>query len=881
MAVHRIDWQAAAAAGDTVEIVALLAGCAHVLTRDGVTMASVTWTDDADPAWHAGTSPSTRGWLDLEELTIEERISPIDGGLDVSGFTLRLADANGAVTAFLASRDLMPMVLLAADLSDTATTMVVQSTGQYPSSGVLHIGRERITYAGATSTSFTGLVRGTAGTKAMRHARAQRPRVYGGDHLPALVGRRVTLWAVRKIGGTWTDPSLIYDGRVSASTRLSSDGGAWEIPVDHAVKALAERVSPTTVQLYGYAHFGTHRRGTAAARREAPRYAPLVAQWDPSGALGEIVLLNGDTAYPDGGGWSASAEEYLIRWNAAAQAVSANVRLERASVVASASPGRRLLVSCAWDADGGGADPPTSSDVATTARVAIPAMPQACVWLDGLVRLDDADAAQIPAAPSSTAGVTVAWGLEVERDNGLTPKATIRATIAPESGNVFALGALLDTTDPRSGERYLDGGMLLTRPTLATLRLRVQVEARASGWWQAVRYGVLAALDGWRGLDHLADSFAWDRVASMAAGQQPWNVARTYWIAPEEAPLDVVRNEAILSGLVLATHRGRIAVARVREVSGLEATSYVVTQASVRRGQRCSYREIPDGIISSVRYILPGGDDAREESFVRVVDGAAQAESGPGAELVARVPEGAIPGGSSTALVTDPTRRGLIERVALATIAPWTRTYIQVTVPCTLAAAGVEVGDVIDLDEYALPDGRGARGIAQRGVVIGHRRSYRAGRVDLHVRVAPVRAGWAPAYLVASITGADCAISGDPCGVGGLAGFADDQDETGAARTDAGLGYLVAGQAVRLVELDARTPATPLDAEVVAVDPVTRTVTLDGAPGATWATRATAGTALMIPADYAGATATQREYVHIADGISFEITTGVAPRRWA
>lgn len=883
MAVNRIDWQDAATDGDTVEIVALIAGCSYLLVRDGVTMSSVTWTGDADAAWHVGTSPTTRGWLDLGDLTIEERITPVDGGLDVSGFTLRLADVAGAATAFLASRDAMPFVLLAGDLTSSGTTVTVQSTGQFASSGVLHIGRERITYSGKTGTTFTGCTRGTSGTKARRYFRVHRPRVYGGDYLPTLVGRRVTLWAVRKIAGVWTDPSLIYDGRISANTRMSSDGAAWEIPVDHAAKALTEKVKPTTVLLYGYSHFETEQRGIGTLNRANLRYHPIVATWDPNGSAGEVVLLNSNAGHPDYGGWSPSAQVFEQRFNAAAQALPANVNLSRTQVVAAASPGRRLTVSCAWDPAGGGADPPTSSDVTLNARVVIPAMPEACVWLDGKFHLDDADAGLIPANPGSLTGTTALWALEAERDNGLSPKATIRATIAIVSGttNVFQASALGTIRDPRSGTYYLDGGTLLTKPTLATLRLQVTVATRDSGWWNALRYGVIDQIDAWRGIDHLSDSFAWSRIASLAAGQQPWNVERKYWIKPEEAPLDVLRNEALLSGLALATHRGRISVARIREVSATETTAYSVTQSTVRRGQRCAYREVPDGIISSVRYILPGGDNDREESFVRIVDAAAQGESGTGAEVVARVPDGAIPGGDRTRLYTDPAFRATVERVALATIAPWTRTYVQVTVPCTLAAAGVEVGDVIDIDEYALPDGRGARGIQSRGVVIGHRRSYRTGRVDLHVRVAPTLAGWAPAYLLSGISGAVCSINGDPCGVGGNAGFASDTDEDGNARTDAGLEYLVPGMKVRIIEIDARSPATPFAGEVQSVDTSARTVTLTASPGATWASRASAGTAMMIPDTYTNATATQRAYVYVADGLTFEIDSGVAPWRWA
>ena len=43
----------------------LVAGFPYLVVPAGVTVASVTWTGDADAAWHVGTSPSVKGWLDI------------------------------------------------------------------------------------------------------------------------------------------------------------------------------------------------------------------------------------------------------------------------------------------------------------------------------------------------------------------------------------------------------------------------------------------------------------------------------------------------------------------------------------------------------------------------------------------------------------------------------------------------------------------------------------------------------------------------------------------------------------------------------------------------------------------------------------------------
>jgi hypothetical protein len=204
-----------------------------------------------------------------------------------------------------------------------------------------------------------------------------------------------------------------------------------------------------------------------------------------------------------------------------------------------------------------------------------------------------------------------------------------------------------------------------------------------------------------------------------------------------------------------------------------------------------------------------------------------------------------------------------------------------VTVPTDLRAADVEVGDVIALDEWLLPSGTGTRGISGRGVVVGHRRDYVAGRVDLRLRVAPARAGWAPAYAVDSITGDELTLD-DPYPTSG-AGFAPEYTSTGTQRDDLGLEYLAPGDKMRLVEVGNRSPATPLSVEVVSVDASLRRVTLTASPGASWETLATSsyGKVLLIPETHANSATTQRQYVYVADGSTVVLSTGDRAATWA
>lgn len=113
---------------------------------------------------------------------------------------------------------------LTADITSSVTTITVDSTTGFASSGSIWIGVELITYTGTTATTFTGCTRGVAG-KAYPHR-------YG--NVSGLVtdaprwwkGRDVTLYASPMDptgyapGSAWTDnASVIWRGHISSGPR--------------------------------------------------------------------------------------------------------------------------------------------------------------------------------------------------------------------------------------------------------------------------------------------------------------------------------------------------------------------------------------------------------------------------------------------------------------------------------------------------------------------------------------------------------------------------------------------------------------------------------------------------------------------------------------
>ena len=63
-----------------------------------------------------------------------------------------------------------PLSQLNGAISNSATTVVVDSTSGFPATGTIVIDDELITYSGKTGTDFTGCVRGASGTTAATHA---------------------------------------------------------------------------------------------------------------------------------------------------------------------------------------------------------------------------------------------------------------------------------------------------------------------------------------------------------------------------------------------------------------------------------------------------------------------------------------------------------------------------------------------------------------------------------------------------------------------------------------------------------------------------------------------------------------------------------------
>ena len=117
-------------------------------------------------------SPPTewdREYFNLFIQTLTTYFNTLDNPGSLRGATLQLAGyANAASTTQALVLPISTNLTVA--LTSVATTITVTSTTNFPTSGVITIENEKITYSGITSTTFTGCVRGQFGTTAASHA---------------------------------------------------------------------------------------------------------------------------------------------------------------------------------------------------------------------------------------------------------------------------------------------------------------------------------------------------------------------------------------------------------------------------------------------------------------------------------------------------------------------------------------------------------------------------------------------------------------------------------------------------------------------------------------------------------------------------------------
>ena len=112
-----------------------------------------------------------------------------DSDLGSSGGRLYVLNYNDYINSYITQEDEITTTNLDGSLTDSATTITVNSTTGFDSTGTIFIGNEQITYTGTSSTTFTGATRGANDTTAAAHSDDTQVAQFEQGGVPQYVSR--------------------------------------------------------------------------------------------------------------------------------------------------------------------------------------------------------------------------------------------------------------------------------------------------------------------------------------------------------------------------------------------------------------------------------------------------------------------------------------------------------------------------------------------------------------------------------------------------------------------------------------------------------------------------------------------------------------------
>ena len=128
--------------------------------------------------------PTTAKTIDYNTFRIVK-----DSDLGSSGGRLYVLNYNDYINSYITQEDEITTTNLDGSLTDSATTITVNSTTGFDSTGTIFIGNEQITYTGTSSTTFTGATRGANDTTAAAHSDDTQVAQFEQGGVPQYVSR--------------------------------------------------------------------------------------------------------------------------------------------------------------------------------------------------------------------------------------------------------------------------------------------------------------------------------------------------------------------------------------------------------------------------------------------------------------------------------------------------------------------------------------------------------------------------------------------------------------------------------------------------------------------------------------------------------------------
>ena len=627
-------------------------------------------------------------------------------------------------------------------------------------------------------------------------------------------------------------------------------GARWRVTINSTLNAAAEKPRTPTLTVAGFAHPGYF--GRRAINLPPLGDVPLATIWRSS-----VILLTGDPGAPDGA-WHPDAGSFLSAFNAAATAhygALGSGDVVRVDLLpdgsftagASSSTADTLYVIGGW-LNPNEAFSPDPGSTYTNPFINLGQFPTAYQLFWNTVWFTASDFAQVPVASGpynalvDSPSATFVWYTLQAKIGDNTVVAKI--TAADSTLNTLALAPTISTTPLTN--------VMILEPTAATLGAYVL----SATWWSGARF-LAKQLGQADGFDVIDDCFDWYRIGTIAQRTaSPFPPDRSYPVDLGTTTfLDLLKNEIRLAGMIVAPYRGRIACTRITDLAANVAPDFTVYNTALRDGESPTSEDCADGLLTAFTVTMPSGQALRFE------DRLAADEAGEGGEIAVTYYGGGGLSGTTGANVAAASFAQDFANLGESAIGPWRTTYRLAHLPLSLAAAGVEIGDVVKFGDggrnpgdWIIPNDQGGRGLnGAVGQVLGARYTFFAsgtdGSVDLDVRMSGVGfAGYAPECLLAAVDSMTGNVTVDDL-TWGPYGFADP-----AGLADGGASQFVVGDVVELCEIDNATPATPFQCVITAI--AGTTITVSPAPGAFWEGIAPARLKVMLAfrGNYASAT---------------------------
>lgn len=866
----------------------MIEGDPNVYTTANVS--SISSYSDATPAG----STVREGVLGSVDVTLSERLHPLDGTCEVSAPDFVLHDTGGYVTDnFTRALDDHALSFLTASLSASATTMDVHSAtalGSLPC--VVWVAKEAIRVDSIAAGNTVNVTRARYGTIAravdVSAARAEYPRVY--SHPCTMTGRRVRLYRVA--GGVAT---LRWVGYVAQGPIRSENGASWAVSCISALEQESRNrwgVPQPAATLSGYnarafrftividdgttyvnQNFGatTGGRGVICATyREAIERAlkALATAATTAGATDVIphpvtirdgqvsVALQCSTLAKGQGVLSIGADEFYS-----------------ATVIENSG-----YVQYQWRfpyEDGGalvlaGIQPPGTGDPYTTIQ---PHASMASTWAtvagsQGDVQMtpvlsgnvSDDLALELDATGMSTAGVVT---------NDTT--STVRGYDVATGVTTFHARARLASRDPAGGGDSPD--MRSRHVTIKdALPLRSEVRATGSHWLDALRSILANSTLGATRSD--SRNWSWSGYARTRRETVDALGSVEYRTNGNATVGELLAGESALRGACLAVDaNGLLTILHVRAPQADETPANTITAADLIRETVTRVSPSEDGLLTEVVYSSPVRTVTLQDAVAL-----GQYDTQRSVDVMTQSFR------RDNRLVNDPVGFALAACGKLLTKWRSELWVYTMDVSAYAFASTCTLGAVVEFDSFNAPNRAGGIGFTgKRGTVIGRTEDTQTGVLTLDILDLPTVYGFSPACRVGSISSATLTIAG---GYAGDAGDYAGSTLTGYRKVsgDYGTGWFAAGDKVRLTLRDSAT-YTAESYTVSSVDTALRRIVLTSAVNTAptnWPALVAGGSIVDVVFDsFATSVSAQRVFAAVADETTREIASGVSARRWA